>query len=152
MFMKSVQAACGIAAVLLCLSGCGGAGTDASTSTAAASSASATSSATSTSSTSSSSTSATSSPPTSTTGSATLSWTAPTANSNGSALTDLAGYHIHYGTTAGSLTQTVDVSNASELSYTVTGLTAGTWYFAVTAYTTSGLESSPSNVGSKTIT
>ena len=37
------------------------------------------------------------------TGSATLSWTAPALNSDGSQLTDLAGYHIYYGTSPSSL-------------------------------------------------
>src|SRR5580698_8272340 len=32
------------------------------------------------------------------TGSATLSWTVPTENTNGTPLTNLAGYHIYYGT------------------------------------------------------
>jgi hypothetical protein len=45
----------------------------------------------------------------------------------------------------------IDIANASAVSYTVTELSAGTWYFAVSAYTTSGVESSLSNVGSKTI-
>jgi len=38
------------------------------------------------------------------------------------------------------------------LTYVVTDLTAGTWYFAITAYTNSGTESAQSNVGKKTIT
>jgi hypothetical protein len=33
----------------------------------------------------------------------------------------------------------------------LTNLSAGTWYFAMTAYTNAGLESPKSNVGSKTI-
>jgi hypothetical protein len=92
------------------------------------------------------------SPPPPTTGSAKLTWTAPTVNSDGSALTGLAGYHIYYGTTAGSLTNTVDIANPATLTYVVANLQAGTWYFAVTAYTNSGIESSDSNVGKKTIT
>lgn len=137
--MRSVTAACGIAAVLLCLSGCGGsAGTDISASASSPS-------------TSISSTSSTPAPA-ATNRTASLSWTAPTTNSNGTALTDLAGYHIHYGTSASSLSQTINVPNAGTVTYTVTGLTTGTWYFAITSYTTSGLESSLSNEGSKTIT
>jgi len=34
-------------------------------------------------------------------GTALLSWTAPTENSDGSPLTDLAGYKIHYGSSHG---------------------------------------------------
>ncbi|MBW4053569.1 MAG: hypothetical protein HIU85_19325 [Proteobacteria bacterium] len=82
---------------------------------------------------------------------ATLAWTAPTTNTNGSALTDLAGYHIHYGNSPGALSTVIDVANAGATSYVVSSLPSGTWYFAVSAYTTSGLESALSNSGSKSI-
>jgi hypothetical protein len=84
-------------------------------------------------------------------GTATVDWTPPTDNSNGSALTNLAGYEIHYGNASNSLTQTVQVANAGLSSYTLTNLTAGTWYFGVTAYTSNGEQSSMSNVASKTV-
>ncbi len=84
-------------------------------------------------------------------GSATLSWTPPTRNSDGSTLTNLAGYRIAYGTSAGALTRTVQVSNPGLSRYVVENLTAGTWYFAVRAYSTSGSESAPSNTASKTV-
>lgn len=81
-----------------------------------------------------------------------VTWSAPTVNTNGSALTDLAGYTIHYGMSAGALTKTVNVPSAGATGYVVQGLTGGTWYFAVTAYTNMGLQSSFSSVVSKTIT
>jgi hypothetical protein len=84
-------------------------------------------------------------------GTATVNWTPPTDNSNGTALTNLAGYQIHYGTTSTNLAQTVQVANAGLTSYTLTNLTSGTWYFAVTAYTSTGMQSSMSNVASKSI-
>jgi hypothetical protein len=57
---------------------------------------------------------------------------------------DLAGYKIHYGTASNSYTVHIDVNNVT--SYTVTGLTAGqTYYFAATAYDSSGNESEYSN-------
>jgi hypothetical protein len=84
-------------------------------------------------------------------GSATLSWSAPVTNTNGTALTDLAGYHIHYGTAAAALSTVIDVSDPGTTSYTINSLASGTWYFAVSAYTTSGLESALSNTGSKSI-
>ena len=90
-------------------------------------------------------------PVTSTTGSATLTWTAPTQNTDGSPLTNLAGYHIYYGTSAGSLSNMVAVSTAGATTYTIGNLSAATWYFGVKSYTTSGNESGLSNVGSKTI-
>ena len=90
-------------------------------------------------------------PPVSTTGSATVSWSAPTTNSNGTALTDLAGYHVHYGTSASSLTSVINVSNAGATTYTIGSLASATWYFAVTAYTTAGTESALSTVVSKAV-
>lgn len=89
--------------------------------------------------------------PTSAQKSADVSWTAPTSNTNGSALTDLAGYRIYYGTGPGKLDASIDVPNAGASDYVVTGLTSGTWYFAVAAYTNVGVESTLSSVVSKTI-
>jgi hypothetical protein len=85
------------------------------------------------------------------TGSATLGWTDPTHNTNGSALTNLAGIHIYYGTSAAAMTHEITIPSASETSYTISGLTAGTWYFGATAYTTAGVQSALSQIGSKTI-
>jgi hypothetical protein len=85
------------------------------------------------------------------TGSAVLSWTPPTQNSDGTALTNLAGYKILYGAGADELDQSIQVENSSVNTYVVENLTAGTWYFAVVAVNTSGSASSPSNVASKTI-
>jgi Putative Ig domain len=86
-----------------------------------------------------------------TTGTATVSWVAPTKNSDGTPLTDLAGFRIYFGTNSESLTQVVRVSNAQATSYVVSGLTSGTWYFAVTSYGSDGSESARSTVASKTI-
>jgi len=88
---------------------------------------------------------------TTTAGSATLHWTAPTANTNGSALTNLAGYHIHYGKAPSSMTTSVTVASAGATSYTISNLASGTWYFAVNAYTTAGANGAFSNIGSKAI-
>ena len=82
---------------------------------------------------------------------ATLTWTAPTTNTDGSAVTDLAGYHIHYGTSPSAMSTVIDVANPGTMSYTVNNLASGTWYFAVDAYTTSGMDSALSNTGSKSI-
>jgi hypothetical protein len=86
-----------------------------------------------------------------TTGSANLSWTVPTENTNGTPVTDLAGYHIYYGTSEGAWTSTVTVLDANETSYVVSGLAPGTYYFAIVAFNTAGEDSPQSNVGSKTI-
>jgi len=87
-----------------------------------------------------------------TNGSAVLSWVAPTTNTDGTPLTDLAGFIINYGTSPSALTQSVTVSGASATGYTVQGLSAGVWYFTVTAYTSVNTQSAPSNVGSENIT
>ena len=84
-------------------------------------------------------------------GRATLSWTAPTENTDGSSLVNLAGYRIRYGTSATALTRTIAINNASVTTYVVEDLAPSTWFFAVTAVTSSGTESTHSNVASKQI-
>jgi len=84
-------------------------------------------------------------------GSATLSWTPPTQNSNGSTLTNLAGYRIYYGTSAGAMTRTIQIPNAGTARYVVDNLTAATWYFSVRAYSSAGAESAASNTATKTV-
>lgn len=85
------------------------------------------------------------------TGSASLSWTPPTQNSDGSTLADLAGYRIAYGRNAGSLDRSVSLSNPSLNRYMVENLSSGTWFFAVSAVNSQGVASGASNVASKTI-
>lgn len=84
-------------------------------------------------------------------GSAALKWTPVTRNTNGSALTDLAGYHVHYGTSPNAMNTVVILASPTMTSYVVGNLSSGTWYFGIAAYTTTGVESAMSNVGSKTI-
>jgi hypothetical protein len=74
----------------------------------------------------------------SSTGSVELSWLMPTANADETALTDLAGVVIYYGTSASNLSRCVVVSGEAATSYTIAGLGAGTWYFGVEAFTTAG--------------
>ena len=85
------------------------------------------------------------------TGSATVTWTPPTQNTDGSTLTNLRGYRIYYGTSSTNLTQVLDIPNAGVSSGVVENLAPGTWYFAVRSYNTSNVESTLSNVASKTI-
>jgi hypothetical protein len=85
------------------------------------------------------------------TSSAALSWSAPTQNEDGSPLTDLAGYRIHYGTSASDLNKRVEVGNPATTSARVQNLTPGTWFFAISAYTHNDAESSHSAVVSKVI-
>jgi hypothetical protein len=85
------------------------------------------------------------------TGSATLSWTPPTQNTDGSPLTNLAGYRIYWGTQQGSYPNSVTLNNAGLTSYVVESLAPGTWFFVATAVNTVGAESPFSGVASKTI-
>ena len=80
-----------------------------------------------------------------------LTWSAPTENADGTPVTNLAGYRVYYGTSPGDLSQSIEVSGAATTTYMVENLAAGTYYFAIAAYNTSGVESEQSNVGSKTI-
>jgi hypothetical protein len=85
-------------------------------------------------------------------GTATVNWTKPTKNTDGSTLTDLSGFKVVYGTSSSSLNQSKSITGASATSTSIGSLGAGTWYFAVRAVNTAGNESANSNVGSKTIT
>jgi len=84
-------------------------------------------------------------------GTATVNWTPPLDNTDGSVLSNLAGYNIHYGTSSTALNQTIQVTQAGLTSYTLTNLTSGTWYFGVSAYSSAGVESGMSNLASKTV-
>jgi len=86
------------------------------------------------------------------------SWTAPTTNADGSALTDLASYRVYYGVTnapcPGSsfvavISPTLSPAPNQTVSVTLTGLTTGTLYYAsVTAIDTNGNESVCSTLAS----
>jgi hypothetical protein len=84
-------------------------------------------------------------------GTATVSWQPPTQRTDGSALTDLAGYRVYYGKGSGSLTHVININNVGQTSQHIENLDSGTWYFAVTAYCSKGLESPKSEIGSKKI-
>ena len=90
-------------------------------------------------------------PPISQARAATLEWTVPTTQTDGAMLADLAGYRIHYGKSASTLDKTIEVRNPTVSSYVVEGLAPGTYYFAVTAFTSRNHESERSNAGRKQI-
>jgi len=69
----------------------------------------------------------------------TLAWD-PKTDSN------LAGYKVYYGNASRSYSSTVNVGNTT--THTVSSLGPGTYYFAVTAYYTSGTETAFSNEAS----
>lgn len=80
-------------------------------------------------------------PKAATTTSITLGWEPPTRNSDGSLITNLAGYKIHYGTASSEYTATIALQNAGLTRYVVDNLPSGTYYFAITAYNSQGVES-----------
>ncbi len=78
----------------------------------------------------------------------TLTWDAPATNSDGSPLTDLAGYKVYWSTKAG----VYDNGNVKDVGNVLTvnigsaaGQLKGTYFFVVTAYNTVGNESAFSN-------
>lgn len=85
------------------------------------------------------------------TGSISLSWTAPTTNSDGSPVTDLAGYRVYYGTARGFYTDNVTINNPGTLSATISNLPADTYYVIVRAFNSVNSESVASVEVSKTI-
>jgi len=84
-------------------------------------------------------------------GTVTLNWGAPTTNSDGTALTDLASYTVLYGQDSGNLNQSKSIKASDGNSTTIENLASGTWYFAVVSVNTAGTQSQPTNVASKTI-
>jgi hypothetical protein len=85
-------------------------------------------------------------------GTATINWTRPTTNTDGSTLTNLAGYKVVYGTSATNLSNVKTISDPATTSTTISALQTGTWYFSVRAVNSNDMESSNSNVAQKSIT
>lgn len=74
----------------------------------------------------------------------TLSWSRPTQNSDGTSLTDLAGYTLHYGTSSEDYTGSIQITSATQTSYVVSdsSFPPGKYYFAVSAYNAQQVSSS----------
>lgn len=83
--------------------------------------------------------------------SVTLSWQAPTMNTDGSALTNLAGYSIYYGVTPGDYTEEIHIDSPGVTTRVVENLSPDTWYFVATAFNTEGIESNYSGVAEVTV-
>ena len=79
-------------------------------------------------------------------GSVTLTWAPPTENTNGQALTNLAGYRVYYGNDSDCFVNTETINNPGVVTHVIDNLSRGNWYFVVTAFVSSGLESDFSNV------
>jgi hypothetical protein len=83
--------------------------------------------------------------------STTLSWAAPTLNEDGTALTDLAGYKLYWGTSVGTYPNSVTIDSPGILTYVVENLSAGTYYFVATAFNTADEESRHSGVATRVL-
>ena len=99
----------------------------------------------------------------------TLAWDAPFTHSDGTCVTDLAGYTIHWGAASQTYTELKKFNlgdpeltcqstgeqgqcgPATTCSAKLTNLANGTWYFAVTAFDANALESGYSNEATTTI-
>ena len=98
-----------------------------------------------------------------------LTWDVPTTNTDGTPLTDLAGYELLVGTSPHNYSSTINIAVGDRLlsckdagdnrdssnkitkcSYTVAGLKQGDYYFVICAYNTSGNKSAYSNEVKKT--
>ena len=84
-------------------------------------------------------------------GTATLTWSAPAENTDGSLLAGLSGFWIYHGTDAVNLNRLRQISSASTTTAVLADLAAGTHFFAVSAMSSTGLESPLSNVVRKSI-
>jgi hypothetical protein len=84
-------------------------------------------------------------------GAATLSWSKSTVNTDGSPLTNLAGYVIRYGTSSTALNTQISVPSASATGVEITNLSPDNWYFGVAAINTANVESQFSAIVGKTI-
>jgi len=84
-------------------------------------------------------------------GRATVTWSRPSTNTDGTALTDLAGFKVQYGTSSSNLNQQVQIANPNATSQIIENLTPGTYYFAVRAYNSSGADSDLSGIASKSV-
>lgn len=83
---------------------------------------------------------------------ATLTWNPPAINADGSLISNLAGYHIYYGTvTPVTMTNSQVIEAGNSTTYGFSGLQPGLYHFAVSAYNQSGDESDLSAEVSRTI-
>jgi len=80
-----------------------------------------------------------------------LKWSAPLTRADGSPFDDLAGYRINYGVQPDQLHCQVEIRDPKASGGQVTGLSSGTWYFAVVSFDSGSYESEPSEIVSKRI-
>jgi hypothetical protein len=85
------------------------------------------------------------------TGSINVNWSPPTQRVDGSALVNLAGYKLYWGTSSGNYPNSTRIDNPGIATYLIEQLTPGTYYVVATAFDAQGIESGYSNEVTKTI-
>jgi hypothetical protein len=87
------------------------------------------------------------------TGSINLSFVAPVARADGSvlALSEIAGYTVHHGTSKGNYTGSFSINDGSATAVTITDVPAGIYYLVVTTRDTDGRESGYSSMATKQV-
>lgn len=84
-------------------------------------------------------------------GTITVSWTAPTKNTDGTVLTDLDHYNLYYGVVSGDYPNLVTDVPANVTTYVIENLTPNNYYVVGTAVNILNIESVFSNEATKTI-
>lgn len=84
-------------------------------------------------------------------GSVSVNWTRPTSNTNGSPLTNLAGYRVYWRSQAGTFNNSKIISNPGATGVLIDDLAPGNYDFVVTAFNSYGGESRFSNTTSKIV-
>lgn len=78
-------------------------------------------------------------------GAITVAWLAPEQNTDGSYISDLAGYRIYYGMESGRYDRTIEINNVGLTTYVIDDLRPGTYFIAATAFNQSNVQSDYSN-------
>ena len=82
-------------------------------------------------------------------GEVSLTWSAPTRNSDGTLLTNISGYRVYYGQSSSSYSRTLSLPSPSFKTVVIENLATGKWYFAIRTLTSDGQESRLSTQASK---
>jgi hypothetical protein len=85
------------------------------------------------------------------TGTLTLTWEAPTENTDGTPYTNPGGFKIYYGTMQGTYANSRTINDPAARNYLLDMLPYATYYVVATAFSTAGAESAYSNVASATV-
>ena len=76
---------------------------------------------------------------------ATLDWTPPTMNEDGTPLADLAGYNVYFGPQPGVYLDFRHLDNPGLVTYVLDLPSSGSWFIAISALDSTGVESDFSN-------